>query len=319
MKVSTPRPIARLTTTVALAGTLGLSGAGAALAQDATPATPIGPEGGQCVVPEGLPSASPVAADATMASPVADDTGETGTVVEDEAVIAEATAAIENLYACFNEGNGEAFVALYTPEGRINALGSGDEAQLATEISAKSAMVQASGLDVHEVLSLSDGSLVVDYQIAIGQQLVHVSDTLVNQGGAWLVDARTFEAPETDLDSTTASVKTSIADGGILIEVSPNPIANQPVVKLQFTNNGDTAQNVVLFQGTDAASLTEIDFANLPDGVTFVGEVRVHPGEIVDTAFEALPEGDYVIVAEADGGESGSLDLTIDPPFDPNA
>ncbi|HYH12842.1 MAG TPA: hypothetical protein VD789_10850 [Thermomicrobiales bacterium] len=317
MMFSTPRPIAKLTASIALAGALGLSGGAAVLAQDATPAgTPIGP--GQCVAPEATPSASPVADGMALASPVAGET-QAGTVVEDEAVIAEATAAVENLYACFNEGNGEAFVALYTAAGRVDALGSGDPAAIAAEISTKSTMVQAEGLEVHEVRSNDDGSLVVDYQVRLGHQLLHFSDRLVDQGGTWLVDARTFEMPESELDSTTASVKTSIVDGGVFIEVSPSPIMNQPAVKLQITNNGDTAQNVVLLQGGDAASITEVDFASLPEGVTFIGEGRAQAGEIVDIAFEELPEGNYVIVVEADGGETGSFDLTIDPPFDPTA
>jgi hypothetical protein len=313
MRFSTPRPFAKLAMAFALAGSLGLAG-GSVMAQDATPAgTPIGPDA-SCVAP--ATTSADTGAATAMASPAGEEA--TTTPVEDEAVIAEATATIENLYACFNEGNGEAFVALYTAEGRVSALGAGDPAAIAAEIDAKSAMVQVGNIDVHEVAA-SDGSLVIDYQATVGMQLIHFSDTLANQDGTWLVADRAVEMPETKLDSATASVKTSIADGGVVIEVSPSPIQNQPAVKLQVTNGGDSAQNIVLLQGGDAASLTDVDFSALPEGVTFVGEIRVQPGAISTTAFEGLPEGAYVIVVETDNGETGALDVTIDPPFDPSA
>jgi hypothetical protein len=315
MRFPSTRPLGKLAASMALAGTIGLSG-GAALAQDATPATPIGPAA--CTAPAGGMAATPVDA-AAMASPVAEGEAPTGTVVEDDAVIAEATAAIENLYACFNEGNGEAFVALYTEQGRLSALGNADPAQLAAEITAKSGMVQASGITVNEVLATADGALIVDYQATVGQQVLHFADVLVQQGDAWLVDGRAVETPETDLDSTTASIKTSVADGGLLIEASPSPLSNQEAVKFQVTNGTESAQNVVLLQGGDAASITSLDFTALPEGVTFVGEVHVAPGAIIDTLFEGLAEGNYVIVVEGEDGTFGTLDLTIDPPFDPNA
>lgn len=319
MKVSTPRPIARFTTTVALAGTLGLSGAGAALAQDATPATPIGPEGGQCVVPEGLPSASPVAADATMASPVADDTGETGTVVEDEAVIAEATAAIENLYACYNLGDGVSYVSLYTDTGILANWGEVDRATLAEDIAAISAVAPAHSIDVHEVQDLGDGSYAVDYQVHLGKQVWHVADVIVESDGVWIVDDTFYFSAETQLDSTTASVKASIVDGELVIEVSPNPIMNQPAVKLQLANETESPISFLLLQGGDAASVSDPDVASLPEGVTFIGEDSVLPGDRFESLFEGLEEGSYVIYMEAETGESAAFDLTIDPPFDPNA
>ena len=319
MRFSTPRPFAKLATSVALAGTLGLAGGAVTLAQDATPAgTPIGPEA-SCIAPTASGDADTGAA-TTMASPVATEAPE-GTPVEDQAVIDEATAFVQNLYACYNAGDGEAFLAHFTENGHAAVFGDEhDDAELAEHIAAKSAVAQASEVDVHEVVDYGDGTIGVDYQVLLGQQIIHNNGVLTQVDGGWLIDGRTSMAPETQLDSTTASVKASVDGDAVVIEVSPSPLANQPAVKLQITNNADSAINVLLLQGGDAASVTSADLTALPEGVTFVGDVHnVGAGEIVDTAFEGLAEGQYVIVVQTADGATGSYDLTIDPPFDPEA
>ncbi|HYH12841.1 MAG TPA: hypothetical protein VD789_10845 [Thermomicrobiales bacterium] len=318
MQFPISRPLARIATTVALAGTLGLSGGAAVMAQGATPAA--GPDPSQCVAPAetAAPVASP-ADGAAMATPALAEELPAGTVVEDEAVIAEATAAIENLYACYNAGDGVSYVSLYTDTGILANWGELDRAALADDIATISGMAPAHSLEVHEVQDLGDGSYVVDYQIHLGKQVWHIADVIVDNGGTWMVDDSFYFTAETELDSTTASVKASMADGELVIEVSPNPIMNQPAVKLQLANEGDSPLYFVLLQGGDAASLTNVDLASLPEGVTFIGEDSVLPGERFESLFEDLEEGSYVIYMEAETGESATFDLTIDPPFDPNA
>ena len=307
------RPITRFAAAVALAGTVGISGGAAVSAQEATP---IGP--GACIAPAMVAQVATPIDGSSLATPVEEDASE-GTVVEDEAVIAEATAAIENINACFNEGNGEAFVALFTEQGRTAAFGPTDPTDLASYMREMATMAQVSDLEVHEVVENGDGSLDVDYQIMIGKEVLHVTDTVISQNDAWLVDDRTVELPETTLDSTTASVKASVDEGAVTIEVSPNPIMNQPAVKLQVVNNADSPMDLILVQGGDAASVTSTDLSQLPEGVSYIGDAHAEPGEFVDTLFEELEEGAYVVVVETANGESGSIDLTIDPPFDPNA
>lgn len=316
MQFSISRPIARLTTTVALAGTLGLSGGAAVMAQDATPAG--GPDPSQCVAP--AQTASPVAADSTaMATPSLAPEAPEGTVVEDEAVIAEATAAIENLYACYNAGDGTSYVSLYTDMGILANWGEIDRAALAEEVAAISSMAPANQIEIHEVVDFGDGSLGVDYQVHLGHQVWHILDILEDNDGTWVVNDSFYAPAETELDSATASVKGTVEDGSILIEVSPSPLANQPAVKFQLANENETGLYFVLLQGGDAASLTEFDVTSLPEGMTFVGEDYVGPGERFVSLFENLPEGNYVIYMEADTGETSTFDLTIDPPFDPTA
>jgi hypothetical protein len=301
--------------TAALAGVLGLSGGAAVVGQEATP---IGPN--VCIAPTTTASiaATPVD-DAAMATPIGEEAAG-GAAVEDQAVIAEATAAIENLYTCFNEGQGEAYAALYTDEGRTAAYGDIDPTELAAQVQALSTVVQAGEVEVIEVVDLGDGSLGIEYQVMIGQQVMHHMDTLVSQNiEAWLVDDRQMLSPETELDIATAGINVSAEDGAVTIEVSPSPIMNQPALRLQVNNNAGSALQMVLLEGGDAAAMTEVDLANLPEGATFVGRAMVEEGERLDTLFEELAEGEYVIVVETAEGDMGTFDLTIDPPFDPNA
>src|SRR5699024_227776 len=139
-----------------------------------------------------------------------------------EAVIADATAAVENLYACYNAG-GDSFFGLFSDEAFATFWGGVDPALLAGETADDGQM--ASHVVIHEVLELGDGRFAVDYQVTVGYQVEHPIDVFVVEDGTWLVDATADGgSPETSLDSTTASVKISEADGGHAIEVSPNPI-----------------------------------------------------------------------------------------------
>ena len=316
MRFSTPRPFAKLATTVALAGTLGLAGGAAALAQDATPAgTPIGPEA-SCIAPAAV--ATDTGAATAMASPVATEAPE-GTPVEDQATIDEATAFVQNLYGCYAAGDGTSFAGYFTDAGLQAAFGTSDRDAVAAQIAAKSAQAPLGAVVVDGVVDYGDGSLGVSYQVTLGKQVIHNTDVLVPAGDSWQVDGRTSTGGDTDMDSATASIKASVDGGAVVIEVSPSPVMNQPAVKFQLTNNASSAIHVVIVQGGDATSVTSTDVTALPDGATFIGEGWAAPGEIAGTTFEGLDEGAYVVVVETADGETGSFDLTIDPPFDPNA
>lgn len=317
MRFSTPRPFAKLATSVALAGTLGLAG-GAAMAQDSNQvATPIGPDAA-CIAPTVAATTGSTPAEA-MASPVANTALPSGVVVEEQATIDEVTTFVDTLYACFNAGDGQAVVSFFTDNGLDAAYGAGDRETIAAQISALATAAQAHDISVHEVVDFGDGSLGVTYDVAIGQQHFHFTDVLVPAGDSYAIDNRVTAPGETDMDSTTASIKASVDGGAVVIEVSPSPVMNQPAVKFQITNNADSRAHVVILQGGDAASVTSADLTALPEGVTVVGQAWAAPGAIVGTLFEGLPEGNYVVVVETDNGETGSFDLTIDPPFDPNA
>ena len=319
MRVPAPGSVARLTASVAIAGTLALAG-GSALAQDATPANePLDPA--ICVSP-GLDPASPEAASAD-ASPAAyyeelDALIAAATPVEDEAMIADATAAVENLYACYNAG-GDSFVGLFTDDAFARYWG-GLDPELVTEQTPGDDRQQARNVEIHEVLDLGDGRFAIDYQVTVGYQVEHMTDVFVEEDGVWLVDANAgSDTPETSLDATTASVKISETDDGHAIEVSPNPIMNQPAVKLQFANQTDDFLVIALLRGSDAASMpATLDPAGLPDGVTILGTVVVGSGEHEIGLWEGLEEGDYVLYVETGHG-TAAYDLTIDPPFDPEA
>lgn len=331
MRFPYSRPIAKFTAGVALAGTVGLSGSAAVMAQDATPAgTPIGPEGVSCFAPSltalATPAGTPVG-DVMFATPATQlaDLPE-GTVVDDEAIIGEATAAIENFYACFNLGDGASVVALMTESGRMAAFGAGSPMMVAEQVTALTSVATAGDIEFNEVVDLGDGRLGVSYQVAIGQQVFNFTDVLVQTGGIYKIDDRRENSPETDLDSTTAAVRSSVSDGQLVFEVTPNPIANQPAVRLQLVNEGEETHYLMLFQvpeAFDGSTLLEPDLRDLPEDVTLVSVGTVDPGEFSDTLFEGLEEGSYVVVGSAVDtsgqatGVNGWADFVIDPAVDP--
>lgn len=332
MRFSHSRPVTRFATTIAFAGTIGLSGGAAALAQDATPAaTPIGPEGAACMAPAVAVGATPVATPVGAADASAvdyDNALATGPVIEDEAVVSEATMAIENIYACWNDGDGEAVVALFTNDGLDAAYGANDRETIAEQVTALAISAEASNVQVEKVVDLGEGRLGVDYQVTLGSQVFRFTDVLVERDGTWMVDHRIEDLPGTTLDSTTSGIETSVEDGSLVFDISPNPVLNQPAVKIQFSNAGETTHHITLLRnegGVDAATVTDIDPANLPEGLTYVGEATVEPGEFTDTLFEGLDEGSYVLVGEVlddsgePTGEGSSTELIIDPAFDPDA
>ena len=205
------------------------------------------------------------------------------------------------------------------PAGRPAASGAGAREPRAAPRGGGPRAAQAHDIVIDEVVDFGNSTLGVTYDVAIGKQLFTFTDVLVPAGDGWQIDNRVTAAGDTDMDSATASIKASVDGGAVVIEVSPSPVMNQPAVKFQITNNADSAVHVVIVQGSDAASVTSADVTALPEGATFVGEAWVAPGEIAGTTFEGLEEGAYVVVVQTANGETGSFDLTIDPPFDPSA
>jgi len=324
----TPKRLATVAVSLSVACAItGATGA-AALAQDATP---IGPEAASCVAPE--LTASPVAAtpsgETSAATPVNTETElPEGTVVDNEAVIAQATATIENLYACYNTGDGAKVVALFTPSGLNAAYGAGDPMTIAAQVSALAGAAQANELDINGVVAYEDGRLSVDYHVVIGKRLFHFVDVLVEEDGIWKIDDRREQMPETELDSTTGGIKTSEEGGVLTFEISPNPLSNQEAVKFQVVNEGENTHHIHLFktpEGFDGSTLIDADLTNLPDGVTFLGTESVLPGDHDVILFEHLEDGTYTVVGYAIDptgqrvGEASTTELTIDPPFDPTA
>jgi hypothetical protein len=273
------------------------------------------------------PAATPVGD--TALSPI--DYGDalaTGPVIEDGAIVNEATTAIENVYACYNNGDGEAVVSLFTDAGLDAAYGANDRETIAAQVSALAVSAPASNVQVDKVVDLGESTLGVDYQVTIGQQVFRFTDVLVQQDGTWLVDERIEDQPGTTLDSATAGIETSVEDGSMVFDISPNPIMNQPALKIQMSNAGDATHRITVLRntgGVDATTVSDVDPANLPEGLDYVGQATVEPGAFADTLFENLEEGNYILVGEVldesgqSTGEGSSAELTIDPPFDPDA
>lgn len=283
--------------------TLFVSATGAnAIAQDATPEA--SPAAAACVapdVPEGTPEPMDEMMGMDMASPEASPAVEeaaptppTGTLVEDQAVIDEATATVNNIWACVNEGNYLGAAALTTANYRLTEFGTENLYTVAALLE----QFELSGT-VQEVLNVyqyDDGSVGVDYQIISGIQVSRTLDIYVEEDGSWKLDADYDLAPETDLDSQTIGVKFGTADNEFVFEVAPAEFAAEPATIFQATNVGALEHEFVLLQvpeGFDPATITNPQ-GPPPEGVSFVGAFFLQPGQTGDLLLEGLQPGNYV-------------------------
>ncbi len=221
------------------------------------------------------PSASPAgaacvtAASATGASPEASPaTDVLATPVSDQAVIDTATTTLETYYSCLSDTS---------TRGSYEAL------------------------VVTMVSTLDDGSLLVDHQVQLGNQIWASRATLVDQDGTWMVVSQVAIAPTTDLDLVTLSAKVS---GGLVEVGRPSADAGEAIM-IHGVNGESTDQTFVLLavpEAFDPATMTTYDPAALPEGVTIVGELPLAAGAEGDALFEGLKPGNFAMFAVgADG------------------
>jgi uncharacterized cupredoxin-like copper-binding protein len=254
------------------------------------------------------PEASP--AEASPAAEEAAPTPPSGTLVEDQAVIDEATAAVTNVYACLGEGNFLGALALTTDNFRLSLFGTTNLYTAAAIAEQWFADYTETITEVNAVYDNGDGSLSIDYQTLGGKQVFHYLDVLVQEDGVWKFDASFDLSPETDLDTVSVGVKFASEEDELVIEISPASIEALPAALFQITNTGDWGHTFELLKvpdGFDPASLTHPDpAAELPEGVEYLGGTFLEPGQSGEVLFEGLEAGSYVIYCyvEAPDGET---------------
>ena len=301
------------------------------LAQDATPATVA------CAAPE-VPPGTPepmeeemvASPEADEASPVAEEAAPTppsGTLVEDQAVIDAATAAVSNVYACLTEGNILGALALTTDNFRESVIGAANLYTAAALAEPWFEGFSETITVVNGVYDNGDGSLSVDYQTIDGKQVYHYLDVLVEEDGVWKFDATFDLTPETDLDKLSIGVNFATADDELVIEIARPEFEATEATLFQVTNTGDWGHNFVLISvpdGFDPASLTHPESpATLPEGTEFLGSIDLEPGQSGAALFEGLEPGSYVIYCyvEAPDGETHAdkgmyVPFTVLPPIE---
>lgn len=293
---------------VALAAGLTLVGVSGAMAQEGTPAATPGSV--ECVAPEaGM-------APATMGTPAASPATESEAAAEgtpaDEALAAEAIAALENYTACYNAGEISAALALTTPTFLMELFGTDDLAQ----IEAAMGMVPiptTTILSIGNVLTYDDGRVSVDSEYMSGDyQYVNSRNFLVRSGDTFLVDGEDYLPAMPDVE-TSAVVGFTIGDDTTPLAFDQSTsVAEIEGLILYGLNNGaerHTAALLRLPEGTAGTPVAELPAEQMM-GAEIIGAVVIEPGERVELVLLNLPVGTYVLLDPAVPGSSAELTVT---------
>lgn len=276
--------------TASLIGSLSIGGGSNAIAQDATPdASPMA----ECVPGEisAAPAASP---SADMASPVAEP--EPVGSPADEATTAEAQAFIDNLLACKNDP--EAVATLFTPNLVMTFGGYASiEEALADGFFEE---LPFSDIEVLGVTSYDNGTVGVDVQYQQSQyQIASEEWILVQDGGAWKLDA--FSSISAEVEGDTVAVGVQLGeneDGTYFITPNASSVVESEVLILQGTNMGAEPHEMVMLQlpeGADPMGLLDGSIAE--EDITFIGVVfMTQTGDMAELTLVGLPAGEYVLV-----------------------
>lgn len=171
----------------------------------------------------------------------------------------------------------------------------------------------ADSIEIDEVVQYEDGSFGVTYQFTQNQQVLRVLETYAAEGDAWTLVGHESQAPETDLDVITLSVKV----GDDTLEVTPGQSNLTDATRLRVESSASTDTTVGLYaasEDVDTESLAGTDVSEL-EGIA--GEQVIPAGETQEVLFEGLEEGTYLVVVSDDSGSIVSASsVTIDPPME---
>ncbi|MDQ3043828.1 MAG: hypothetical protein M3R06_01575 [Chloroflexota bacterium] len=297
---------------IALLAAIALAGGSspAVLAQDASPAASPAAEMAPCDAPE-LPPGTPTPFEETaspdasevIASPVVDVEAEAtpappeGTVVEDQAVIDEVTAGIENFFNCFNNEDYASAVALLTANALMTDFGSDNPYDVIAEFEFFGALVDFTLTSVDNVQMLDDGRLIADVTYLMQNQPIAERNVLVEEDGYWKLD-ESYELPDpgTDLDSVAVGVQVSGPEDEYSFTLARETITVQPAVILHGLNAGTEDHEIAVLTLPEGFNLEELFMGPPPEGLTFHGAIELAPGEEGDLVLEGLEPGVYTLV-----------------------
>ncbi len=286
--------------------TLGVSRAGIASAQDATPAA--SPTAGPCDAPA-LPPGTPTPPEAqatpemNMASPAAAETeaaGEaTAVVVEevaqatpaDEATASEAAAAATNLANCINGGNLEGAVALMTTHFTEELFGTGNPYDVIPNLQGTTFGNFTTGA----ASSYADGSVSVDVSyMQTEYQFISERWTLVQDGGYWKIDALESLSPQPEGD--TGVLGFTLTEYAFTA-VGATEITEMPVLLIHASNQGAEPHEVIVLKLPEGLTVDQLlADESLFSQVEFIGQTFYEPGQEGDMALINLPPGTYTLV-----------------------
>ena len=287
-----------------LIGSLSIGGGSVAIAQDASPeASPmVDCVPGEMSMAEGSPipdAATSPSAD--MASPVAESTPEMVGTPADDATVEAATAAVNNLVACFSDPANAASVVTLN-RGQTHPFGGYATIEEAMADGFFEDIPYAAGVEVGDVVTYDDGSIGVDIQYMVSQyQTAGETWNLVDEGGTWKLNAVADDRVEVDGDSQAVGVNLGENEDGSYFATPNSTSAPETDVLIFQAINLETnvePHELVVVQvpeGVDPMGL--LDGSVSEEDITFIGFVVVpNPGDRADMTLVGLPAGMYTLL-----------------------
>ena len=306
---------ARLAAAALAFGIFTTAGIAGVSAQDATPeATPVvACDSPGMAMGTAVAVASPEAAhsmdDMDMASPeaVADEATPSAA---DDATASEIFAAVENYFACYNEGQASGDPGLYVAlesQAYIESQGYATaEERAADELGTPFPVATLLGYDNAQVWS--DGRVSADVKAMLGPYWYNEwTWVMVEEDGIWKLDQQIALPPHPDVDYVAVNginitETTDEASGDITYAFESRSgswdFTATDAIVLNFTNSGEEPHEAILMQlpeGADPMGLLDgsIDMSQ----VTFLGGIfDIAPGASADLTMIDLPEGTYTLI-----------------------
>lgn len=290
---------------------------GAALAQEATPAA------GACEAPElpsgtptpfeemegppaeASPAASPAAIEeagaAVATEEVVDATAEAAAAPVgdpvDQATTDEATAAIENAYACYNMGEYLAVGALFTPNGLLSEFGTENPYDLPLYLEGGPPIAIDS---ISDVRTSGDGQFSADVVSRFGQQLQHERWTLIAADGFLLID-ETPELPvELPADADVTTVEATMID--FAFDLSEQTVPASDYLVFDAPNEGEYFHEIAILKLPEGVefSMELLEADEPPEGTEFLGGSAAPPGESAQLVLADVEPGVYTLLCFVD-------------------
>jgi len=311
-------PVRRLIATVTLFASL-LASPALANAQAASPAATPAVE---CVYPE-LPPGTPTPVEASPAameemgdaSPEADEQAEepagdaspdpVGTPAPPEgepatqADIDRVIAGIENVFACYNDGDYLGFAALQTPESLLADFGTSNPYDLPAIFASFGPPTSFELVSVDNVLLLPDDRVYFEMVYRFGNVLTKEGTYGVVRDGILLGDAGTVELP-VDVPADVQTADVTLVD--YAFEISQTTFDAGPPIAFSVANAGQYPHEFALMRLPDGVTADQVlDDLSLLERATYVGGTFAMPGQTAPPMVVVdLAAGTYVAVCFVD-------------------
>lgn len=240
----------------------------------------------------GMDMASP-AADAPPGETLEIPSGPISGEPADEETTARVTAAVANLVACLDAGDGLGFAALVTPAYLQSSFGITNPYDM---VYVMEGFPGISLISVENVLVHSDGRVSGEVMNQFGEAQVDRFQALfVDEDGQLLLDEEIL----LPIENADVTIEVSLVD--FAFEMSENTVPADSMVAFNVSNDGDYDHEFFVMRLPEGVTVEEaLEAPEPPEGVELFGGVYAEPGQTASLALNGLAPGTYTVVCFID-------------------